>query len=290
MKRDYPLNKLAILAFALLFFFSTMLWYLANGSLNDYLKSQVLLQSEYYSGQQSHLVSADFSNNTGIATFKQLSLNNLEGLTQSHVLKIDEISAQLAKVPTQQLSSPSIQKKTTTLVHITELRLSSVNAWSELTDTGETNLVVYLNKINTQLATDYPALYPQISAKLYAKEHPELNEAIALASLEQGEIDKKIETNQAIIASKAAKKKKRLLGKATTRVKISEVIIDDLMLTMITGNKEIERKSTAKNLKNISLGSFGGENGLASNQLGGELLKQLLSELISIEETNRVKE
>jgi len=290
MKRDYPLNKLAILAFALLFFFSTMLWYLANGSLNDYLKSQVLLQSEYYSGQQSHLVSADFSNNTGIATFKQLSLNNLEGLTQSHVLKIDEISAQLAKVPTQQLSSPSIQKKTTTLVHITELRLSSVNAWSELTDTGETNLVVYLNKINTQLATDYPALYPQISAKLYAKEHPELNEAIALASLEQDEIDKKVETNQAIIASKAAKKKKRLLGKATTRVKISEVIIDDLMLTMITGNKEIERKSTAKNLKNISLGSFGGENGLASNQLGGELLKQLLSELISIEETNRVKE
>ncbi len=281
------MNKLAVLAFALLLFFSTMLWYLANSSLNDYLKSQVILQSNYYSSQEAKLLSASYSDTTGITHFTDFSLSNIDGSTQPLLLKANNINAQLAKVPTRQLDSPSIQKKTTTIVHVEELRLGSLQAWSEVpktSESGNTNLDILLNQVNTKLATDYPALYPQISAGLYAKMYPERSEKLALEELDTKPRVQTVETNQAVIASNEAKQKKRLLGKALTRVKISSVIIDDLTLTVIN-----ENTTQTMQFKNIQLGSFGNKNGLESNQLGGELLKQILSKLIKLENSNAIK-
>ena len=281
------MNKLAVLAFALLLFFSTMLWYLANSSLNDYLKSQVILQSNYYSSQEAKLLSASYSDTTGITHFTDFSLSNVSGYTHSLLLKADNINAQLAKIPTRQLDSPSIQKKTTTIVHVEELRLENLQAWSEVlkdSDSTETNLDVLLEQVNSKLATDYPALYPQISAERYAKMYPERSEKLALTTLENSPKVQPIENNQAIIASKEAKQKKRLLGKAITRVKISSVIIDELTLNVTKNNQ-----TQTKQFKNIQLGSFGNENGLESNQLGGELLKQILAKLIKLENSNAMK-
>lgn len=281
------MNKLAVLAFALLLFFSTMLWYLANSSLNDYLKSQVILQSNYYSSQEAKLLSASYSDTTGITHFTNFSLSNIVGSIQPLLLRADNINAQLAKVPTRQLNSPSIQKKTTTIVHVEELRLGSLQAWSEVIKTNnssQTNLQVLLDQVNTKLATDYPALYPQISAELYAKRYPERSEELALEALETKPNEQAVENNQAVIASNEAKQKKRLLGKAITRVKISSVIIDELTLTVIH-----ETKTQTKQFKNIQLGSFGNENGLESNQMGGELLKQILAKLIQLENSDTIK-
>ena len=281
------MNKLAVLAFALLLFFSTMLWYLANSSLNDYLKSQVILQSNYYSSQEAKLLSASYSDTTGITHFTNFSLSNIVGSIQPLLLRADNINAQLAKVPTRQLNSPSIQKKTTTIVHVEELRLGSLQAWSEVIKTNnssQTNLQVLLDQVNTKLATDYPALYPQISAELYAKRYPERSEELAIEALETKPNEQAVENNQAVIASNEAKQKKRLLGKAITRVKISSVIIDELTLTVIH-----ETKTQTKQFKNIQLGSFGNENGLESNQMGGELLKQILAKLIQLENSDTIK-
>ena len=281
------MNKLAVLAFALLLFFSTMLWYLANSSLNDYLKSQVILQSNYYSSQEAKLLSASYSDTTGITHFTNFSLSNIVGSIQPLLLRADNINAQLAKVPTRQLNSPSIQKKTTTIVHVEELRLGSLQAWSEVIKTNnssQTNLQVLLDQVNTKLATDYPALYPQISAELYAKRYPERSEKLALEALETKPNEQAVENNQAVIASNEAKQKKRLLGKAITRVKISSVIIDELTLSVIH-----ETKTQTKQFKNIQLGSFGNENGLESNQMGGELLKQILAKLIQLENSDTIK-
>ena len=281
------MNKLAVLAFALLLFFSTMLWYLANSSLNDYLKSQVILQSNYYSSQEAKLLSASYSDTTGITHFTDFSLSNIVGSIQPLLLRADNINAQLAKVPTRQLNSPSIQKKTTTIVHVEELRLGSLQAWSEVIKTNNssrTNLQVLLDQVNTKLATDYPALYPQISAELYAKRYPERSEELALEALETKPNEQAVENNQAVIASNEAKQKKRLLGKAITRVKISSVIIDELTLSVIH-----ETKTQTKQFKNIQLGSFGNENGLENNQMGGELLKQILAKLIQLENSNTIK-
>jgi hypothetical protein len=261
-----------------------MLWYLANSSLNDYLKSQVILQSNYYSSQEAKLLSASYSDTTGITHFINFSLSNIDGSTQPLLLKAENINAQLAKVPTRQLDSPSIQKTTTTIVHVEELRLGSLQAWSEViktSDSGKTNLEVLLDQVNTKLATDYPALYPQISAELYAKMYPERSEELALETLDTKPNEKTVENNQAIIASNEAKQKKRLLGKAITRVKISSVVIDELILSVIHDNK-----IQTKQFKDVQLGSFGNKNGLESNQMGGELLKQILTKLIKLENSN----
>ncbi|WP_057832293.1 hypothetical protein [Colwellia sp. TT2012] len=275
------MNKLALLAFAILLFLSSLLWYLANGSLNEYLKSQVLLQSHYYSGQKTQLLSADFSNNTGITHFTDLSIANIDGLTQPQLIKVDNISVHLAELATSQFDAPSVAKKTTTLVHVKQLRFNKLHAWSEVTKTGQTNLEVLYKKIEIQLATDYPALYPQLSAELYAKMYPERSEKVALENIDSRPKTPKIETNKAIIASKEAKQKKRLLGKAQTRVSVRSVLIEELTLTMIKDNKVL-----TKRFDNIELGRLGDENGLDSNQLGGELLRRLLGELIRIEKDN----
>ncbi len=267
-----PLNKLAILAFALLIFFSTMLWYLANGSLNEYLKSQVLLQSQYYSGQKATLLNAEYSTDDGATYFNELTLTNLDGLSAPLILSVGQVTAQLAQTPTSQLNSPSIQKKTITIVTIEKLMISNLEAWSEITLSGEENLELLAQNITMQLASDYPALYPEISAKIYAAQHPELNEKLALEKLIEHET--KRETNQAVIQANAVKQKKRLLGKAQTRIIISSAIINNAKLTRID-----KGQSTNIHFKNIELGSFGGEHGLDSNQLGGELLKAILNQL-----------
>ncbi len=261
-----------------------MLWYLANGSLNEYLKSQVLLQSQYYSGQQTQLLKATFSADKGQSIFEQLSVSNLNGLSQPQLLTIDKITAQLAQVAHTQLNSPSIQNKNTTIVNIEKLTLHNVHAWSELTSSGKTNLEVLAKQVSKQLALDYPALYPNISAELYAKEHPELNATTAIAELEKQIDIPEAETNQAVIESKAAKQKKRILGKAQTRIIISSIVINELTLTSIKNSKELQQ-----DFQNIEFGRIGDKNGLDSNQLGGELLRRLLNKLISLEKAASTK-
>ncbi len=267
-----PLNKLAILAFALLIFFSTMLWYLANGSLNEYLKSQVLLQSQYYSGQKATLLDAEYKTEDGVAYFNKLTLANIEGASEPLLLSVDNITAQLAKTPAKKLNNQSLQAKTTTIITIEKLLLSNVQVWSEMMLSGEENLEQLVNDISMQLASDYPVLYPEISAKIYAEQHPELNEKLALDKSVVA--NEKAEVNQAVIQAKQAKQQKRLLGKAQTRIIISSVIIEGATLTHI-----IEGQSTNKYFDTIDLGRFGDKYGLDSNQLGGELLKAIISQL-----------
>jgi len=267
-----------------------MLWYLANGSLNEYLKSQLLLQSHYYSGQNAQLFNATYSAENGSTQFESLSLNNLEGLSQPLIFSIDTITAQLAQVPSSPLNSPSIQKKTTTLVHVQKITLDHLTAWSETDLSGKTNFEILLKKVKTQLATDYPALYTDISAKMYAQKHPELNaELIEDRSeevsakllnrdLKANKNDTVTESNPAIIASKETKQKKRLLGKALTRVQVSSFVISKL--TLIT---TVDNQTVTQHFEQVDLGSFGDKNGLDSNQLGGEILRRLLDKLITID-------
>ena len=81
-----------------------------------------------------------------------------------------------------------------------------------------------------------------------------------------------------LIEAIKAKQTKRLLGKAQTRVIISALIINNLSFNNVIGDKVITTHQ-----QNINLGSFGGETGLDSNQLGGELLKAISAHLMGIE-------
>jgi len=263
-------------------FFSTMSWYLADSSLNDYLKSQIVLQGQYYSDQPTNITKANFVSNTGLLTLEHLTLANknilpVKNNQVKNTLVIDQVLAQLAAVsPSAQAQknnndiSKKVQHITVEKVSINKLRF---NLTETLTSDGLTNLELLQQQISHKLAADYPALYPEIAAKLYAKNHPELNAALVYDSQEYSKQKPKKETNQAIIESKASKHKKRLLGKATTRITILAFTLKSLEINHIAqdGNNLVQQFS------NIELPVIGKEHGLASNQIGGEILRLLLS-------------
>jgi len=240
------LNKLAVLAFALLLFFSTMLWYLANGSLNEYLKSQIELQGHYYSGQKTTLAHADFSANTGIAKLNKLSLANLNVYQAKDVLFIDEISIKLAQ--NQYL-----------LTIIDEITINKLTLNIEKTTDDNNNIDQLIEIITLKLASDYPQLYPQISAKIYALNNPELNaETYANNNPKSGPIIEHTKSNKS-----RAKPQQKLM--------ISTIKIINLELNSIEGDSV-----STKQKHNVNIASIGNDKGLVINQIGGEVLLSLL--------------
>jgi len=244
--RDKTLNKLAVLAFTLLVFFSTMLWYLANGSLNEYLKSQITLQGNYYSGQTTHVASADFSPNTGTALFEQLSVGNSQ--QEQNILTIDQAQAVLSSEQTHHQ-----------LTKIESITINTLRLNIEQTSDNQTNIESLIEKISLTLANDYPELYPAISAKIYAAKNPQLNaEAYAKEHPEAGPI---IERTQ----------QKKTRGKPQQKMAIATVHIKNLELNSIQGDSET---LIVKN--DVQITAIGGATGMVINQLGGEILLNLL--------------
>ena len=242
------MNKLAVLAFALLVFFSTMLWYLANGSLNEYLKSQVELQGQYYSGQTTNLALAEFSANTGTATFNQLNLSNLDNYQAQYALIIDEAQVELSAKPTQHL-----------LTEVSQITLNKLTVNIEQKGDGKNNIELLIQKTSEKLAKDYPELYPAISARIYAQNNPKLNaEQYAKSHPQAGPI-----------VEHTKPKKKR--GKPQQKIIISTIHIKTLELNTILGSSI---SSTTKH--DINLTAMGDTEGFIANQIGGELLLRLL--------------
>jgi hypothetical protein len=245
--RDQVLNKLAILAFALLLFFSTMLWYLANGSLNEYLKSQIELQGQHYSGQKTLLAKANFSSETGTAKFNQLSLANLSLYQAKHALVIDEMHVELSTKQPQYL-----------LTKIQNITINKLTLNIEHNAHGISNVKQLTHKISLKLAQDYPELYPEISAKIYAVNNPELNaEKYAERNPQAG-----------LIIEHTSQKKKR--GKPQQKIIIFAINIKNLELNKIHADSIDSIKK-----HNIKIGSIGGMEGLVTNQIGGEVLLHL---------------
>jgi hypothetical protein len=73
------------------------------------------------------------------------------------------------------------------------------------------------------------------------------------------------------------------MGKAQSRALVSSIVIEELVLTIIKGDK-----STTTHYHDIELGQLGDENGLDSNQLGGELLRRLLNKIINLEKSTEL--
>ena len=246
------MNKLAVLAFALLLFFSSMLWYLASGSLNEYLKSQIELQGHYYSGQRTTLALANFSSNTCVATFNQLSLANFKHYQAQHALIIDEVHVKLSAKQSQNL-----------ITEINEVTINNLTLNLEYKVGGISNIEQLIQRINLKLAQDYPELYPEISAKIYAESNPELN-----AELYTGKTAKNNPQAGPIIEHTTQKKKR---GKPQQRIIISAIKIKNLELNIIQADSANLIKE-----HNINIAGIGGKEGMVINQLGGEILLHLL--------------
>ena len=253
------MNKLGILAFALLLFFSTMLWYLANGSLNEYLKSQIELQGHYYSGQKTTLALADFSSNTNIATLKQLRVANLPSFQTENVLIIDEAYVEL-----------STRKSEHLLTEIQQLTINKLTINTEKDANSITNTEQLINKISLKLAHDYPQDYPQISAKIYAENNPELN--ADLNTKLNVKVSSTLHTTKNSQSTKTIEpiKKKKSRGKPQQKILISTINIKNLELNIIE-----KGVTSSTQHHNINTTTIGGAQGMISNQIGGEILLSL---------------
>ncbi len=241
------MNKLAILAFTLLVFFSTMLWYLANGSLNEYLKSQIELQGHYYSGQSTNVISSDFSPNTGIALLEQLSIGNLQ--QAQSILTIDQAKVILSRVQSDKQ-----------LTHIDNITINTLKLNIETIADNKTNIDALIEQISLTLASDYPELYPAISAQIYAAKNPDLNaEEYAKKHPEAGPI-----------VEHTTSKNSR--GKPQQKMTITAIHINTLELNLIQDNH-----ATLTEQKDIKISAIGGKSGMVINQIGGEILLSLLN-------------
>ena len=242
------MNKLAILAFGLLLFFSTMLWYLANGSLNEYLKSQVELQGHYYTGQTTTLALANFSPDTNITTFNQLHIKNLDNYQAQHVLIIDEVYAALSPQKNQHL-----------LTTIDTITINKLTLNVEQKTNSDSNIEQLIHHIGLTLANDYPEIYPEISAKIYAEKNPQLNaEVYAQTHPQSGPL---------ITHTKQNKK----TSKPQPKIIVSMIKINTLELNTIINNSS---NTTVKH--DVTVEIVGDMEGFKTNQVGGELLLHLL--------------
>ncbi len=226
-----------------------MLWYLANGSLNEYLKSQIEIQGHYYSGQKTNVTLADFSSSTGIGEFTNFSLLNLNDHQAKHAVIIDVAHIELVKQPTQPL-----------LTTIQAITINKLTLNIETSSGKTSNIDQLIQRISNKLALDYPELYPNISAKIYAKNNPQLN------------AEKYAENNpQAgpIIEHTKVKKKR---GKPQAKINITAITINTVELNIINGGlaKMIP-------LHDVNITAIGGKQGIITNQLGGEVLLALLN-------------
>lgn len=243
------MNKLAVLAFTLLVSLSTLLWYLANGSLNEYLKSQIELQGHYYSDQKADIVFSDYSSSTRTGEFKEFTLLNFANYQAKHAIIIDVAHIALVRQTTQPL-----------LTTINEITINKLTLNSE-TKLGKTsNIEQLIERISLKLAQDYPELYPNISAKIYAKNNPQLNaEAYSQKNPQAGPIIEHIEP-----------KKKR--GKPQAKINVSAITINTVELNII--NNDVVKTIM---LNDVNIPAIGGKEGIIPNQLGGEVLLVLLN-------------
>lgn len=242
------MNKLAVLALTILISLSTLLWYLANQSLNEYLKSQIELQGSYYSGQKTHVDTAVFSSSTAIGEFQNFSLLNLDGQQAKYAMIIDEAHVALLTPPTQPL-----------LTTIKVITVNKVTINSEETSDKISNINQLISVVSSTLAHDYPELYPNISAKIYAKKNPKLDaEKYALDNPQAGPI---IEHTQP----------KKSRGKPQEKINISSITINTVEINTIKNGVAEKRL-----LHDVKIPAIGGNQGIITNQLGGEVLLALL--------------
>ena len=242
------MNKLAVLTFTLLLFLSTMLWYLANGSFNQYLKSQIELQGEYYSAHKTTLTLAEYVKQQKTATFNQLTLANISAEPVRNVLTIDTAEVEVSESPQQNLTT-EISKITINKLTINIIKEDDKNNIKEL-----------IQKVKFILASDYPQSYPAISAKIYAQAHPELNaEEFAKQNPQVGPIIEQV-------------KQKKSRGKPQPKIIITAINIKTLELNITEKNST---KSIQKH--DIQVENIGDTQGIVVNQIGGEILLNLLT-------------
>jgi len=129
-------NKLASIVFIILLLCGGALWFLANGSLDDFIKQQIETQGSKITNQTVLVRNVEMKLIKGSGAINGFSLSNPEEYTYPHAFSFETI-----------LLDINISSLTEDVIVIDEIRIDNPQAFVELAQSGSANLSDILNEI-----------------------------------------------------------------------------------------------------------------------------------------------
>jgi len=133
-------NKLASLVIVILLFCGGALWFLANGSLDDFIKQQIETQGSKITNQTVLVKNVEMKLTSGSGAINGFSLSNPKEYKYSHAFSFDTV-----------LLDINIKSLTEDPIVIDEIRINNPQAFVELTQSGKANLSDILDEIEKNL-------------------------------------------------------------------------------------------------------------------------------------------
>ncbi len=134
------MNKLASFVFIILLFCGAALWFLANGSLDDFIKQQIETQGSKLTNQTVLVKNVEMKLTKGSGAINGFSLSNPEKYNYPNAFSFETI-----------LLDINISSLTEDTIVIDEIRINNPQAFVELSQTGSANLSDILNDIEKNL-------------------------------------------------------------------------------------------------------------------------------------------
>jgi uncharacterized protein involved in outer membrane biogenesis len=133
-------KKLAAVIFILLLVCGGALWFLANGSLNDFIKAQIESEGSKVTSQQVSVESVEMKLMEGAGIINGFSLSNPKQYKYKHAFSFDTVVLDI-----------NVKSLTEDPIVIDEITINNPQAFVELTNTGGANLKDILDQIEKNL-------------------------------------------------------------------------------------------------------------------------------------------
>lgn len=134
------MNKLASLVIIVLLFCGAALWFLANGSLDDFIKQQIQTQGSKITNQTVLVKNVEMKLTSGSGAINGFSLSNPKEYKYPHAFSFETV-----------LLDINIKSLTEDPIVIDEIRINNPQAFVELTQSGKANLKDILDEVEKNL-------------------------------------------------------------------------------------------------------------------------------------------
>ena len=134
------MNKLSALILIILLACGGALWFVANGSLNDYIKQQIEVTGSSLTAQTVTVENVDIRLSTGAGTINGFTITNPSNYNYSHLFSLETITLDI-----------NLKSLTDDPIVIDEIIIDSPQAFVEFTKNGQSNIKEVLDAINKNI-------------------------------------------------------------------------------------------------------------------------------------------
>ncbi|MFT5757519.1 MAG: hypothetical protein ACI9LM_002254 [Alteromonadaceae bacterium] len=134
------MNKLASLIIIILLACGGALWFLANGSLNDYIKQQIQTVGSNLTAQTVTVANVDIRLSEGAGTINKFTITNPSHYSYPHLFSLETITLDI-----------NLKSLTDTPIIIDAIIIDSPQAFVEITQNGSSNIQDVLDAINKNI-------------------------------------------------------------------------------------------------------------------------------------------